>query len=117
MILDVGAVPARPRSAKHSWQHQFKMTVYTHNQQVIQAASSSKPHHRGEKRRHAEKALRNLFTVQETRVSDTMTSSGCHSYYSSFIPLQMQTQFDDELTCTFPFLRHLEDCGKTKEKS
>lgn len=47
---------------------------------------------------------------------DPISLDGCYSYYSSFIPLQMQTKFDNELDHTFPFFKHLEQTGKNNDR-
>ena len=74
--------------------------------------------HRSDRQRQAEKALRKTLNLSEdVEVRDGGLASGSHSYYSSFIPLQMQTQFDDELTCTFPYLRHLADQSRSSERN
>jgi hypothetical protein len=45
-----------------------------------------------------------------------MATTSSHSYYSSYIPLQVQSRFDDELTCTFPYLRQLQDAGRNNDR-
>lgn len=49
-------------------------------------------------------------------IKDPTCVHGCHAYYSSYIPLQMQAKFDDELEFTFPYLKYLSEKGRINDK-
>jgi hypothetical protein len=48
---------------------------------------------------------------------DTLEASNCHSYYSSYVPLQVQSRFDDELALTFPYIKHKADSGRVNDRT
>lgn len=67
-------------------------------------------------RREAEEGLLRLVAKGRGEVEDRMATTSSHSYYSSYIPLQVQSRFDDELTCTFPYLRQLQEAGRNNDR-
>ena len=46
-----------------------------------------------------------------------MQTRTCYSYYSSYIPLKMESKFDDEIALTFPYIKHIEEEGRMKDMS
>ncbi len=49
-------------------------------------------------------------------IKDQTHIDGCHSYYSSYIPLRMQAKFYDELDSTFPYLKYLSEKGRINDR-
>lgn len=122
MILDLTSeAPKTTVAKKKNWKEEFKVKLYSKNQEVILLAKNLR-----KKREEAgfktaiEAAGKKCFDAleRETSISvrDTTTLVGCHSYYSSFIPIKDEAKFDDELMCTFPYLKYLEEKGRTNEK-
>lgn len=56
-----------------------------------------------------------LFDSETISIGDKLQPNSCHAYYSSFVPLRIQTRFDDELAVTFPFIKHKLETAKQND--
>jgi hypothetical protein len=54
--------------------------------------------------------------IETMRAKDNQKLTSCHSYYSFFVPLALQTKLENELTVAFPCLRRLEEAGRHQER-
>jgi hypothetical protein len=57
-----------------------------------------------------------LIDRETVAIKDEFYPSNCHSYYSSYVPLNLQSAFDDELAVTFPFIKHKADSGRLNDR-
>ncbi len=62
------------------------------------------------------KGLESLFGRNKIDLVDKSEKTYCHGYYSSYIPLNIQSKFDDEYLWTFPYFSYLDEQGHKDTK-